>query len=288
MSDVESGNVPMVSEPLNEFGSSWTEDKANMVFEYAKAYLTAMKNQRFQLLYFDGFAGSGDVQLKDDKLMESVALRVMGISEPRRFDRYVMVELGKKKATSLREKLNERFPDIKDRTWVIEDDCNAQLRNLSEYLKANTYRRVLAFLDPCGMQVDHAAVETLKDLHADVWILFPSGIGANRNLFRDVSKMKPENFKSVERILGITEQEIRDHYYEPTLFEEITDKRDGGIERTLELYRTKLQQLFKHVSKTKEIRNSAGGIMYHLLMASQEPLAIRIADHIIKKYSGRK
>jgi hypothetical protein len=42
------------------------------------------------------------------------------------------------------------------------------------------------------------------------------------------------------------------------------------------------------VSKTKEIRNSAGGIMYHLLMASQEPLAIKIADHIIKKYNGGK
>jgi len=288
MSDEESGNRSLVSEPLNEFGSSWTEEKAAMVFDYAKAYLTAMKNQRFQLLYFDGFAGSGDVQLKDDTLMESVALRVMGIAEPRRFDRYVMVELGKKKAASLRDKLGERHSDLNDRTWVIEDDCNAQLRNLSAYLQGNPYRRALAFLDPCGMQVEHSAVETLKGLHADMWILFPSGIGVNRNLFRDVSKMKPENFKSVERILGITEAEIRDHYYEPTLFQEFPDKRDDGIDRTLELYRTKLQQLFKHVSKPKELRNSGGGLMYHLLMASQEPLAIRIADHIIKKYSGRK
>ena len=288
MSDVETGDPSLVNEPLNEFGSTWTEEKSTIVYEYAKAYLTAMKNQRFEMLYFDGFAGSGDVQLKDDKLIESVALRVMGISEPRRFDRYVMVERGRKKAANLRARLNERFPELQDRTWVIEDDCNAQLRNLDEYLKADRFRRVLAFLDPCGMQVDHVAVQALKGLHADVWILFPSGIGANRNLFRDVSKMRPENFKSVERILGITEEEIREQYYEPTLFEDITDKREGGIERTLELYRAKLQELFKHVSRTKEIRNSGGGIMYHLLMASQEPLAIRIADHIIKKYSGRK
>lgn len=287
MSDVDSGNVPMVSEPLNEFGSSWTEEKAAIVVEYAQAYLTAMKNQRFELLYFDGFAGSGDVHLKDDTLMESVALQVMALRKPQPFHRYTLVEKSLKKAESLWEKVQGRFV-AGSPTTMIAGDCNAEILNLSEYLKENPYRRALAFLDPCGMHVEHKAMESLKGLHADVWILFPSGIGANRNLFRDVSKMKPENFKSVERILGITEQEIRDHYYEPTLFEEITDKRDGGIERTLELYRIKLQQLFKYVSKTKEIRNSAGGIMYHLLMASQEPLAIRIADHIIKKYSGRK
>lgn len=286
MSDLESGNAPMASEPLNEFGSSWTEEKAAMVFEYAKAYLTAMKNQRFQLLYFDGFAGSGDVQLKDDTLMESVALRVMGIAEPRRFDRYIMVELDKRKAASLREKLGERFPELKGKATVVEDDCNFQLRNLAGYLERDQYRRVLAFLDPCGMQVDHEAMKSLKGLHADVWVLFPSGIGVNRNLFRDLTKMKPENWRSVERNLGITEPEIREQYYEPTLFDEFPDKRDDGITRTLDLYRTKLQELFKHVSQPKALRNSAGGIMYHLLMASQEPLAIKIADHIVKKYNG--
>ena len=286
MSDEESANPSLVGEPLNEFGSSWTEEKAAMVFEYAKAYLTAMKNQRFQLLYFDGFAGSGDVQLKDDTLMESVALRVMGIDTPRRFDRYVMVELDKRKAASLREKLEERFPTLNGKYTVVEDDCNTQLQNLAGYLERDQYRRVLAFLDPCGMQVDHEAMKSLKGLHADVWVLFPSGIGVNRNLFRDLSKMKPENWRSVERNLGITEQEIREQYYEPTLFDEFPDKRDDGITRTLDLYRTKLQELFKHVSQPKALRNSAGGIMYHLLMASQEPLAMKIADHIVKKYNG--
>lgn len=286
MADGEFDDQSVVGEPLNEFGSSWTAEKANMVFDYAKAYLTAMKNQRFELLYFDGFAGSGDVQLKDDTLMESVALRVLGIDTPRRFDRYVMVELDKRKAASLREKLSDRFPELTDKALVVEDDCNTQLRNLAAYLDRDQYRRVLAFLDPCGMQVDHKAMKTLKGLHADIWILFPSGIGVNRNLFRDLTKMKPENWRSVERNLGVTEQEIRDQYYEQTLFEEFPDKRGDGITRTLDLYRTKLQELFKHVSKPKVLRNSAGGIMYHLLMASQEPMAIRIADHIVKKYHG--
>lgn len=286
MSDGEFIDPSIVGEPLNEFGSSWTEEKAAMVYEYAKAYLLAMKNQRFELLYFDGFAGSGDVQLKDDTLMESVALRVLGIDVPRRFDRYVMVELDKRKAVSLRDKLNEKFPALKDKTKVVEDDCNAQLRNLAGYLERDQYRRVLAFLDPCGMQVDHEAVKSLKGLHADVWILFPSGIGVNRNLFRDLSKMKPENWKSVKRNLGITEEEIRAKYYEPTLFDEFPDKRGDGITRTLDLYREKLQEVFKYVSQPKALCNSSGGVMYHLLMASQEPMAIRIADHIVKKYNG--
>jgi hypothetical protein len=53
-----------VSKPyhMNQFGGDWTEKKIEMVVGYAKAYLTIMnKYPQFKTLYFDGFAGSGDI-----------------------------------------------------------------------------------------------------------------------------------------------------------------------------------------------------------------------------------
>jgi hypothetical protein len=38
MSDGDFDDQSVVGEPLNEFAPSWTAEKANMVFDYAKAY----------------------------------------------------------------------------------------------------------------------------------------------------------------------------------------------------------------------------------------------------------
>ncbi len=50
----------------NNFGGSWTENKIEIIVEYAKAYLTIMDSYAadndWKLLYFDGFAGSGYIK----------------------------------------------------------------------------------------------------------------------------------------------------------------------------------------------------------------------------------
>ena len=46
----------------HRFGGSWTEDKLNRLSRYLRAYTTALKKQRFRLLYVDAFAGTGTVQ----------------------------------------------------------------------------------------------------------------------------------------------------------------------------------------------------------------------------------
>ena len=45
------------------FGSVHTEHKLSKLEEYLKAYSTALKNQQFRLIYFDAFAGTGDIQV---------------------------------------------------------------------------------------------------------------------------------------------------------------------------------------------------------------------------------
>jgi hypothetical protein len=47
---------------MNEFGGNWTKIKIEILIEYAKAYLSIMKSRKFfKLLYFEGFAGSGEL-----------------------------------------------------------------------------------------------------------------------------------------------------------------------------------------------------------------------------------
>ena len=58
---------------MNQFGGHWTEQKIEMVVSYAKAYLVIMnKYPQFKPLYFDGFAGSGDINQNDETDIETI------------------------------------------------------------------------------------------------------------------------------------------------------------------------------------------------------------------------
>lgn len=52
---------------MNKFGGSWTKQKIHIIESYAKAYLKIMKDRPyFSLLYFDGFAGTGEINTEND------------------------------------------------------------------------------------------------------------------------------------------------------------------------------------------------------------------------------
>src|SRR5690606_17824410 len=90
---------------MNKFGGIWTYEKIRIVEKYARAYLEIMKDRPYwKLLYFDGFAGSGDIEVDgpmDEKIIEGAAKRIISIVEPRFFDIYYFVELDKAKADRL-------------------------------------------------------------------------------------------------------------------------------------------------------------------------------------------
>lgn len=66
---------------MNQFGGDSTQQKIEIVVDYANAYLVLMNlYPQFKCLYFDGFTGSGDIN-KDDKIdLESIkgaAIRIL-------------------------------------------------------------------------------------------------------------------------------------------------------------------------------------------------------------------
>lgn len=277
---------------MNKFGGDWTKTKIEILVEYAKAYLEIMKNRRFfKLMYFDGFAGSGFI-IKDNKegvdITVGAAKRIIEINDPRAFDSYYFVEKDTKNFKLLKKNTADAFP--KKKIYVIQDDCNKKLVDLAIFLRnpVNKYYRTLAYIDPCGMQLEWRSIENLKGLNIDMWVLVPTGLGVNRLLKRngDISDLWKER---LELFFGLTQQEINKLFYRetPTLFPDINfkEKEKDVIGKSAKLYRDRLKTVFDFVSQPYPLKNSLNTIMYHLFLASNKDTAAKIGNDIVRKYN---
>ena len=272
---------------MNLFGGDWTEAKMDIVVKYAKAYLKIMNRQPWvQTIYFDGFAGSGYINSEDSlESIKGTALRILEITDPKPFDLYYFVEKDLAYADALSAHIDQH--PLKARVKVVPKDANKKLRDLARYLKDNNSRRALVFIDPYGMEVDAASIETLTGLGVDLWILVPTGIGVNRMLTTN-GDISTGWMAKLERFLGFAKADIRNHFYRKatthTLFgeESRVEKEKGAAMLAGELYAKKLKQVFKYVSMPFVLRNTQNAIMYHLMMGTNNASGIGIANDVIE------
>lgn len=286
---------------MNQFGGDWTKIKIEILVEYAKAYLTIMntyaKRFNWKLLYFDGFAGSGEIiKVTDDKMtlyddvdfIIGAAVRIIQIQNPISFDEYYFVEKKEKNYKELVEKTKKAFP--KKKIFISQEDCNKKLLDLSNYLRnpKNKSYRTLAYIDPCGMQVEWRSIECLRGLRMDIWILVPTGLGVNR-LLKNNGQISEPWLERLEKFLGLERDVIEAHFYkkQETLFGEVMKiKVENAIKESAKLYQSRLKSVFECVSNGYELKNSANSIMYHLFLASNDSTALKIANQIVKKYNN--
>lgn len=279
----------------NQFGGSWTEIKIDILETYAKQFLKVFKNQPSQkLLYFDGFAGSGDIEVDirydDDKhVIEGAATRIMKIDKPRRFDLYYFVEKKKALAQELDKKLKHNFPDQK--SFVVADDCNVKLIDLAnKFLRTAKGRsfKVLGFIDPKGMQLEWSSLEALRGLPIDLWILNPTS-GTNRLLSRN-KEIDPMWLNRLSLFLGMDKEDIINHFYskQNTLFgDTLLIKQNDPINKLHDLYAKRIAgNVFKYVSNPKVLRNNSGAPLFHFFMATNNEIALRIANSVVNPKLG--
>ena len=282
---------------MNKFGGNWTENKIEILVEYAKAYLTIMnifaKKYKWNLLYFDGFAGFGQIkdQNENENIIIGAAKRILAIDEPRGFDWYYFVEKEKENVKLLFKETVESFPNKK--IFIATADCNEKIESLSKFLssKDGNKHKSLAYIDPFGMQLNWESLKTLEKHSVDVWILVPTGIAVNRLLKKD-GNMSDAWILKLEKFLGMTKDQILPYFYQEstihTLFGEETKitKEQDSIEKIAKLYEERLGSLFKFVSKPYILKNKMNSVMFHFFMASNNKNAIKIANHITKKYNN--
>ena len=284
---------------MNNFGGDWSESKIEILVEYAQAYLSIMNihadKYNWKLLYFDGFAGSGFIKKGNDdnhKIIIGAAKRILDIDTPRSFDRYYFVEKLVENAEELVDKVVKNY-DHKNIN-VVNTDCNEKIQSMAKFLKSEKGKRhkVLAYIDPCGMQVNWKSLNALQELNVDAWILVPTGMGVNR-LLKKNGQISTPWLERLEVFLGMPKNEIVEYFYSQktiqTLFGDqiITSKEDRAIERSAELYETRLKDLFKFVTNPYILKNKSNSIMFHFYMVSNNKTAVKIANEIIKKYNNR-
>jgi three-Cys-motif partner protein len=283
---------------MNNFGGDWTESKIEILVEYAKAYLSIMNiyadKYNWKLLYFDGFAGSGFIEKGNDenrKVIIGATKRILDIENPRPFDRYYFVEKETEIAEELIEKVINNYDD--KIINVVNTDCNEKIQSMGNFLKSKKGKnyKVLAYIDPCGMQLKWESLMALQELKVDAWILVPTGMGVNRLLKKD-GKISDAWIEKLEIFLGLPKEKIIDYFYSqsvvPTLFgdEIVTNKKEKAIEKSAELYQSRLKELFKFVTKPYILKNKSNSTMFHFYMVSNNKNAVKIANEIIKKYNN--
>ena len=276
------------------FGGKWTKDKLDILARYLDIYTTALKNEPFNLTYVDAFAGSGSWNPRSGYSLEeygdfrellkgstSIALDV----EDKSFDRLIFIERDPQRSESL-EQLRAEHSDR--RIEVINDDANVALPRICADMAGND--RAVVFLDPYATEVSWETVETIAETSKiDCWILFP---------VMAISRMMPRNNEPTEalsaqldRIFGGREH-WRDFYATSQqlslLDDELPLQRVAGSRQIADCYRKRLRSVFQLMAPTRRtFFNSKNSPMFELFFAASNPrgapIAVRIADHILKK-----
>lgn len=292
---------------MKTFGGKWTELKLNAFIAYVKAYLTIMNkakvNYNWETIYFDGFAGSGENMRSnileesffdfDQDLIEDISIykgsvkKILELEEPFIFDYYYFIDNNKSNIDDV-DRTKKSVQHIKrDRIIVRKGDCNDELRKLSHALNNKKYT-TLIFLDPFGMQVNWDSIAALKNTKSDIWILLPSGVAINRLLPKSgyVEKHK----LILEKFFGLKYEDLRGKFYLDIIDDDLfgqqkkSTKIINAIDKIVELYISQMNTVWKFVTKKPLIlRNSKNLHIYHLLFASNNQNALKIASQIIEK-----
>jgi three-Cys-motif partner protein len=192
-----------------KFGGQHTEVKLQVLQKYLESYTTALKFQKFETVFFDAFAGTGEIPYADQSadllatedlgsFIRGSARRALSVGTP--FSKYVFVEQSSQKIEELR-RLGDEFPHLASRMQFEQGDANRQIHQFCQSTNWRNTRAVI-FLDPFGNQVKWKTVEEIAATKAiDLWYLFPAGLGVHRQIGKD-GRIHSTHELSLDDLLG--------------------------------------------------------------------------------------
>lgn len=286
------GGTHVTKQYTQHFGGEWTQTKLNIFTNYLEAYLKALKNQKFDKIYIDAFAGTGKIVTQEGEMLEGSAKCALQASIL--FDHYYFIEADKQKWLELQEMIQNEFSAISNRITVLHGDANELLLDILEQIDWR-YSRGLLFLDPCATEVNWSTLISVANTKAiDLWYLFPFS-ALNRLLKKD-GNLDTTWADCIDRLLGDTgwrkefyKQDSQQNMFD-ILEEEPKDRlvKKANTDKIREYILARLRTLFEGVSKNSRIlRNSKGSPLFLFCFAVSNPsakaqaLAMKIADHIL-------
>lgn len=291
----------------HNFGGNWTDQKLDVLRSYLTFFTTALRNQNFQLLYIDGFAGSGGrtierilaresplfgIENQSERIDAPGSARIALETNPP-FHRMVLNERHGKRFLALK-KLCADHPGIE--VDLLQGDANDAIIDLC---RSTVWRgpgapgrgiRAVLFLDPYGMNLRFSTLEAIAATQAiDVWYLFPLS-GVYRQASKDGRKLTPYKRASITRILGTDKWEIE--FYSKNkindLFGDNSEHYRSADVEAIELYvKKRLMSVFPKVTDPLTLKMDNGAPLFSLFFAMSNPdpralgLALKGANHIL-------
>ena len=282
----------MTSKP---FGGPWTADKLGILRLYLDAYTTALKNQPFNLIYVDAFAGEGSWSpgsgyalndYGDFRDLHQGSPRIALEVQDKAFDRLLFIEKDRQRSDALRS-LQTEFSDR--HIEVVNEDANTELPRFCNNLGG--FDRAVVFLDPFATEVAWDTVEAIAlTKKIDCWVLFPR---------MAIARMMPKNNEptpalanQLDRVFGVREHWQSLYRLSPQLSfldDGPSQERQRGSGQIAELYRRRLESVFARIAPTRRtFKNSKGSPMFELFFVASNSTgarrAVPIADHILTNW----
>jgi three-Cys-motif partner protein len=293
----------MAERKHGNFGGDWTEEKLDRLAKYLPAYASILKSRRYRYAYIDAFAGPGyrarqlkqaapiqdlwgeDLDERGRRFTAGSAVVAMRSEPP--FQSYIFIEHDVSALVKLEEALQKEFPQRISLARFELGDANVVLKRLcgGDWSK----HRAVLFLDPYGMEVEWSTMEAIASTQAiDVWILFPAGIGVNRQLPLD-GAVPDWASSAFTRLFGTpdwygrfyAQHATQDMFAGPHRVQKVSSSED-----IVAFYRERLEQIFPHVARNPLVLcNSNNAPMFALFFAAAHPkygaTAVKIAQDVL-------
>lgn len=285
----------------HRFGGIWTQNKLEILDEYLRFYVNALKNQSFVLHYVDAFAGVGTHTPKEIDGQEVIvpredlvgSVRVALDVEPG-FDRYHFNDLNAAHVHEL-ENIAQAYPG--KRIHVTQKDANEFVPEFCDTM-SNKDRAVL-LVDPYNTEFDWTTLRHIANTgKIDLWLLFPISV-VLRMTPKDGVQVREEWGPTLERLLGTSKW--REALYKPKekpahidMFPSEQDELEErvNVSALTEWVRSRLSEEFCYVGQPFVLRNNGRPLfLFFLAVSNQRPAARNLADrmhrHLQSKRGGR-
>jgi three-Cys-motif partner protein len=284
------------------FGGVHTQEKLRVLERYLSAYQKVLKNTSFVTVFFDAFAGTGEIPIEEtgglfqdveeaEPFIEGSARRALGVKPP--FASYVFVERSKRKAVLL-ERLKGEFPHLSSRIQVERADANAAVESFCARTDWKRTRAVM-FLDPFGNQVGWSTIEAVASTKGiDLWYLFPAHLGINRQISAS-GEFDSNKAASLDRVLGT--QEWREEFVATTTRQNLWGEaqeisfKQATVDSVTRFMIGRMKRVFAGVVLDEWLPLGRGGShWYSLLFACANPSAKarEIAERVARSVMIRK
>ena len=167
---------------------------------------------------------------------------------------------------------------------IRQRDCTRYLKDcVAENSKIDwKSNRGIVFLDPFGMQVGWQTIASLASTGGiEIFLNLPVGMAIQRLLPRQPGKFTATQRQRLDAYFGSSDWFDLLYRTEQTLFGDSQEKIKESGETLVKWYRDRLRTIFTHVSRAALIRNTCGGHLYYLLLASHNKTGVKIANDIL-------